>query len=201
MAQDALKAAAGHGFAQRARLLLEHGVDPNGLGTGHPIYHGRSAVQEAALHGHPELVAMLERAGARTDLDDVDVFVCVATAGDRTRVEQMLRADPALSARALERRPEQLVRAAANDRLPAVALLLELGFDPDAVDRTTPLHIVALHEAARLGDLEVIRLLCEHGADPNLLDSGYQATPAGWAEHFGMAEAEHYLRALEHPAG
>jgi ankyrin repeat protein len=181
------------------QLLLERGVDPDGLGTRHPIYHGRSPLEEAALHGHSEIVAMLERAGARNDLDEVDMFVCAATAGDRTRAEEMLRADPGLPERARERRPEQLVRATANNRLPAVALLLELGFDVNAVDRTTPLHIVALHEAARKGNMEMIRLLCEHGADPNVRDSGYKATPAGWAEHFEQAEAHAYLRALETP--
>jgi ankyrin repeat protein len=199
MTQDALKAAAGNGFARRVALLLEHGVDPDGLGTRHPVYHGRSALQEAALHGHPEIVAMLQRAGARHDLDDVEVFLCAATAGDRTRVQEMLRAQPDLGGRARERHPEQLVRAAASDRLASVALLLELGFDPNAVDRTTPLHVVALHEAARLGDLEMISLLLQHGADPNLRDSGYQATPGGWAEHFAQPEAHAFLHALETP--
>jgi Ankyrin repeat len=201
MVQDALKAAASHGFAHRAGLLLEHGVDPDDLGTRHPIYHGRSALEEAALHGYPEIVTMLEQAGARNDLDDVDMFVCAATAGDRTRAQQMLHADPALRERARERRPDQLVRAVASNRPPAVALLLELGFDVNAMDRTAPLHMVALHEAAMRGNMEVIRLLIEHGADPTIHDSGYDATPAGWAEHFHNAEAEQYLRALQAPAG
>src|SRR4029077_8444431 len=128
-----------------------------GYGTRHPIYHGRSALQEAALHGHPDIVAMLERAGARNPLDDTYAFVCVAGAGDRGRAEEMLRADPALRDRAIARRPEQIVRAAAADRGDAVALLIELGFDVNAIDRTTPLHVTALHEAARLGNLAVIR--------------------------------------------
>jgi hypothetical protein len=199
MTQDALKAAAGHGFARRVQLLLAHGVDPDGQGTRHPVYHGRSALEEAALHGHPEIVTMLEQAGAPNELDEVEVFLCAATAGDRTRVEEMLRAEADLGERARERRPEQLVRAAASDRLASVALLLELGFDPNAVDRTTPLHIVALHEAARLGNLEMISLLSEHAADPNIRDSGYQATPSGWAEHFEKPEAHSYLGALETP--
>ena len=200
MAQDALKAAAGKGFAHRARLLLDRGVDPNGYGTSHRVYHGRSALEEAALHGYPEIVAMLDRAGARNDLDDTDVFVCAATAGDRTAAERMLHSDPGLRERARERRPEQVVRAAAGNRLGAVTLLIELGFDVNVLDRASPLHVTALHQAAMHGNIEMIRLLVEHGADPDIRDSGYDATPAGWAEHFGMTEAEAYLRARETPA-
>jgi ankyrin repeat protein len=199
MLEDALKAAVSHGYVHRTRLLLDHGADPNGYGTRHRIYHGRSPLQEAALHGYPEIVTMLEQAGARRDLDDVDAFVCTATAGDRARAEEMLRADPGLRERAIARRPEQIVVAAASDRVESVALLIDLGFDVNAINRTTPLHVAALHEAAQRGNMAVIRLLLEHGADPNVRDSGYDATPAGWAEHFGRAEAQAYLRAREGP--
>jgi ankyrin repeat protein len=199
MLEDALKAAVSHGYSRRTQLLLEHGADPNGYGTRHPIYHGRSPLEEAALRGYPEIVAMLERAGARNDLDDVDAFVCAATAGDRIRTEAMLRADPGLRERAVARRPEQIVVAAASDRLESVALLIELGFDVNAIDRTTPLHVTALHEAAQRGNMALIRLLLQEGADPNVRDSGYDATPAGWAEHFGKTEARDHLRAREGP--
>ena len=197
MLEDALKAAAGAGYAHRTRLLLDHGADPNGYGTRHPIYHGRAALEEAAMHGHPDIVAMLEAAGARNPLDDTDMFLCAATAGDRARAEQMLAAQPSLRESAIARRPEQIVRAAAADRVAAVRLLVELGFDVNALDRTTPLHVTALHEAARRGNVPLLRLLVEHGADPTIRDSGYDATPAGWADHFEKAEAREYLAALE----
>jgi hypothetical protein len=48
--------------------------------------------------------------------------------------------------------------------------------------------------------MAVIGLLLQHGADPDIRDSGYDATPAGWAEHFGMSEADAFLRARETPA-
>ncbi len=197
MLEDALKAAAARGSAHRARLLLDRGADPDGHGTRHRIYHGRAALEEAAIQGHVEIVAMLREAGARSALDDTDVLVCVATAGDRRRTEEMLRTDPSLREQAIGRRPEQIVRAAGAGRPEAVALLIELGFDVNAIDRTTPLHVSALHEAARRGDMEVIRLLVKHGGDVHARDSGYDATPGGWAEHFAKTEAHEYLRALE----
>jgi ankyrin repeat protein len=196
MVEDLLKAAASNGLIRRVRLLLDRGVDPNGYGTRHPIYHGRSALEEAALFGHQAIVTLLEQAGARSDLDAVDVFICAATAGGRIRAEEMLRAEPRLRERALERRPEQLVRAVTHGP-EAVALLIELGFDVNALDRTSPLHITPLHEAALRGDMPVIALLVEHGADPTIRDSGYKATPAGWAEHFGRREAQEYLAVRE----
>ncbi|MHB1834423.1 MAG: nuclear transport factor 2 family protein, partial [Solirubrobacteraceae bacterium] len=42
-------------------------------------------------------------------------------------------------------------------------------------------------------------LLLEHGADPGVRDTGYHATPAGWAEHHGQHEAHDLLAALEQP--
>ena len=45
----------------------------------------------------------------------------------------------------------------------------------------------------------MIRLLLDHGADPNIHDTGYDATPAGWAEHHGQREAQQLLEALEQP--
>jgi ankyrin repeat protein len=196
MLEDLLKAAAGAGLTRRVALLLGRGVDPNGNGTGHPIYQGRAPIQVAAVAGHPEIVTLLRDAGAQPDLDDVDAFVCVATAG-RSDAAAMVQADPTLGERALARHPEQLVRAAAAGSLEGVALLLELGFDVNAVDRSTPLRVSALHEAAMRGDMDVIRLLVAQGADVNARDAGYDATPAGWADHHGKDAACAYLRGRE----
>jgi ankyrin repeat protein len=171
------------------RRLLDRGVDPGGRGSRHPVYGGRSPVQEAALWGQSAVVELLTAAGAAAERDDVDALLMLATAGDRAAVGRLLAADPGLRERALERRPDQLVRAAERDSVEAVALLIELGFDVNAVIRTAPLH-----EAAMRGNLEVIRLLLDHGADPGVRDVGYDATPAGWADHFGKREAKELLQ-------
>lgn len=57
---------------------------------------------------------------------------------------------------------------------------------------------------ARGGDarnVSVIRLLLDHSVDPNMRDTGYGATPAGWAEHHGQNEAHRLLAAVEQPDG
>jgi len=193
MVEDLLMAAAGHGLTDRVRRLLARGADPEGRGSKHPIYKGRSPVQEAALSGHMDVVSLLVDAGASWEHDDVDALVAAAMAGDRDTVNRLLAADPGARERAIKRRPDQLVRAAEQSSYEAVALMIELGFDVNARPRTAPLH-----EAAMYGNLEIIRLLLDHGADPNLHDSAYDATPAGWAEHHGQHEAQQLLEAREH---
>ena len=191
MLENELIAAAHHGFADRVRLLLAHGVDPAGIGTQHPAYGGRSPIDEAALVGHLEIVDLLAAAGAQLSGDEVARFVSTCMAGDRTHALQLRSADPTLVERAIARWPDQLIRAAEKDSMAAVELLIELGFDVNARSRTAPLH-----EAARHGNVEIIRLLLEHGADPNVRDGEFGATPAGWAEHHGMTGAEALLAPL-----
>jgi ketosteroid isomerase-like protein len=194
MMEDLLIAAAGHGLTDRVRRLLARGVDPSGREPKHPIYQGRSPVQEAALNGHMDIVSLLVDAGASWEHDAVDELVATAMSGDHSAVERLVAADPDLRGRAIERCPDQLVRAAEQNSYEAVAVLIELGFDVNARSRTAPLH-----EAAMRGNVPVIRLLLDHAADPNVHDTGYDATPAGWAEHHGQREAHQLLAALEQP--
>jgi ketosteroid isomerase-like protein len=195
MLEDLLIAAAGHGLTDRVRRLLARGVDPDGREIDHPIYQGRSPVQQAALNGHLDIVSLLVAAGASWEHDGVDELIATAMAGDHSAVRRLLTADPGLQQRAIERCPDQLVRAAEQNSYDAVALLIELGFDVNARSRTAPLH-----EAAMRGNVPVIRLLLDHGADPKLRDTGYDATPAGWAEHHGQPEAQQLLEVVEQPA-
>jgi ankyrin repeat protein len=54
----------------------------------------------------------------------------------------------------------------------------------------------ALHEAAGAGEVDAVRMLIELGADPGRRDARFNATPLGWAEHFGQQATADYLRPL-----
>jgi hypothetical protein len=188
---EALQHAAESGLERRTRLLLARGADPNIAGT-HPGYRGRSPYAGAVLHGNMTVARLLADAGAdTTGVDPLTRFVGACLSGDRSHIEATLVNDATMLATAKERHADLVARAAELGRGDAVRLLVELGFDVNARSRTT-----ALHEAALRGDMTIIRLLVELGADPTIADTEFNATPAGWANHAGHTNAANYLEQL-----
>ncbi|HKA04042.1 MAG TPA: ankyrin repeat domain-containing protein, partial [Acidimicrobiales bacterium] len=96
------------------------------------------------------------------------------------------------------RRPGLVVWAAARRKADAIPILVDLGFDVNALGRAdVPVDDpweTALHTAATDGDVALVRLLLELGADPDMHDARFDATPLGWARHFEQAET---IAALE----
>lgn len=184
--RDELATAALRGGARRARLLLDHGADPDGIGL-HPLFGGRTPYRLAQLHGHPEIAEMLTAAGASATLDEFETFVATCMRGDRT----VAAARPDLVASALERTPDLVNRAAEHGNAAAARLLVDLGFDVNHLDRTTPLH-----HAAWNGDVEMVRTLISLGADPSIEDTEHCSTPLDWAEYGGKELTAAYLRRL-----
>ncbi|WP_250556884.1 ankyrin repeat domain-containing protein [Pseudonocardia lacus] len=174
--EDQLSVAAEHDRPEWARLALAAGADPDGLGTRHPIRHGLRPYELAIGRGNREVAELLRAAGATVPrTDPVDDLLSACLAGDR---DAALAADPALLARAKERRPNAVRVAAEVGRTGAVRLLVELGFDLHPDGDATPLH-----QAAHAGDAAMVALLLELGADPDRRDARFDATPLGWAEH------------------
>jgi ankyrin repeat protein len=99
-----------------------------------------------------------------------------ARLNDRRTLARLIKADPAVA------RMPAVLHGAVNFRHHAlVAWLLGLGADPNGriggeADQTP------LHSAAWNGDLEMVKLLLDHGADRHARDRHYDSTPAGWAE-------------------
>jgi hypothetical protein len=44
--------------------------------------------------------------------------------------------------------------------------------------------------------LAIVKVLVEHGADPNAREPQYGAQPAGWAQYFKKRETQEYLESL-----
>ena len=188
---EALQHAAEAGLEQRTRLLLSRGVDPNGRGT-HPGYEGRSPYEGALLHGNLAIAERLVAAGAHpTIVDPLTPFIGACLAGDRPAVDEAIAGDSQLLTSTLARHSDLVARATELGRPDAIRLLVDLGFDVNARSRTT-----ALHEAAQRGDLPIASLLIGLGANPDIVDTEFDSTPAGWAEHNGHNEVGEYLRQL-----
>jgi ankyrin repeat protein len=75
--------------------------------------------------------------------------------------------------------------------------MAEVGFDVNAIEVSWPHRSTALHRAAEEGDLAMVTVLVELGADLTVTDATFNGTPRGWAEHLGHAEVAEYLALAE----
>jgi ankyrin repeat protein len=169
-AEMALAAPISTGDTEGVRLLLEAGADPgryrsDGEGPA-------SALYAAVASGAPaELVALLTEHGAEVHASEPEPFVLACLRGDRlaaiARRERLVDADQGA-----------IFSAAETGNIPALELMLELGFSVDARGDNggTPLH-----GAAYGGSAEAVRLLLAGGAEIEARDTTWNDTPVGWA--------------------
>jgi ankyrin repeat protein len=79
-------------------------------------------------------------------------------------------------------------------------LAVELGWNVSAKARTDvpgdDEWETALHHAAGEGDVELVRLLLDLGADPHIRDHRFDGTPLDWARHFAQPETAALLESL-----
>ena len=155
-------------------VLCDNGADPD------------SAIEAAALHGSMLAVRALIGHGARVTLP------IAAALGN---VEEARRHLPNASA---AERHRALAMASQIGRVEIVRLLLDAGEDPN---RYNPpgghSHTTPLHQAALIGNGELVRMLVERGARAYTRDLMWNGTPADWARHEGHTELEAFLRPLE----
>ena len=140
------------------------------------------------LHELDELVHHGAEVGTMRDLYQatrpMPPFVEAVMRVHRTPVETLVTRDPSVR----ERHAGLIAEMAARAHWPAVRLLVDAGFDVNASD-----GVSALHAAAGAGELAVVRLLVEHGADRAARDPRFGETPAGWARYFGRPDVAAYL--------
>ena len=189
-----LRWAVEHHQIARVRLLVEHNVDFRSpyLGDG-PAWRpgdGRTPTELARLNGDAEIMDYLVSQGAPPpEPDPVSDLIAAVLRAEVSTVEQIQVEHSDAVAEARRTRPGLIVWAAAQAQAPvrAVELLVELGFDVNALGRAdAPVEApweTALHHAAGHGDVDLTRRLLELGADPSIPDKRFNATALDWARH------------------
>ncbi|SEW45940.1 Ankyrin repeat [Cognatiyoonia koreensis] len=172
------------GYADRARLLIDHGVDINSPDNNYyPTYTvGYTPYQVALMRGMPEIAALIKAKGGRADpLDGRQAFQASCMQGDFETASRLavvhLGAEP-------DTERELLREAAGNGNLAAVQTMIRLGFELSRAGTRTPLHVAAIN-----GHVEVIRALIDAGADTAMRDPDYNTPPFVHAMHGLQDEA------------
>jgi len=153
--------AAREGDVASTRLLMAAGADVDAIAG-----DGKDALGLAIFNGNYELAALLVDHHSNVNHADTQRFTPLFWAVDRRNMETapnfpwMVTADP----------------------LPLINKLLDAGADPNALVNNTPrarmragspriVFATALMRAAFSGDLELVKLLLSHGADPRVVSS------------------------------
>ena len=111
------------------------------------------------------------------------------TVADDPRVERVIRGDSTVLDEFDRETPtsDLVDHAAGYGRWDLVIGLVQRGA-PISTTGRTPLHL-----AAGAGELEVVKTLLDHGADPAATDPEFHATPLQWAEFLRRPPVAAYL--------
>jgi ankyrin repeat protein len=179
-----LSQAAQEGRSKRLWILLGAGANPNAVSR----YNGRSAHTNAVLAGQKDCAAALLQYGARVEkLNSADEFRVACWNHELERADQLLRENPQLI------RDPQVFSDVARTRVLLVPWLLERGFDINSQTRDGR---TVLHRFAAGNELEDVKTMIALGANPNLTEHHYRATPMGFALHNRCWDVVHYLADL-----
>ena len=152
----------------------------------------------ARERGHQDWLAMCRAASEAPAESPLTSLLVAAGKGDVTRVAQILDRHPALvnERGAIGDSGLRTALHFGSGHEPIVRLLLERGADPNVRDEGD--HAYPLHFAAERGDLAIVTLLVEHGADPIGAGTTHALDVLGWAVGFDYAhhvEVANYLLA------
>src|SRR5262249_5857129 len=197
---------------EMARLLLEHGANPNTA----PESSG-SALFQARYD--PELTRLLLQYGAEDKSSYLHPLQQLIGDNNLAEVEKLLQGRHALDNQESAFWGEGILCGPANGanremlellirhgaRVPDVskwgryyyfkhydiaAFLLDSGMNPNHMNWH---RVTLLHDMAQEGDIAKARLLLDHGADINAVDEEYRSTPLGLAARWGRREMVAFL--------
>jgi ankyrin repeat protein len=159
------------GNLELIRFLLERGANPNAVSR----YSHRPAHTIARLTGRNEIATLLEQFGARVEpLSLEDRFAVTLQRKDMNLAADMLRDHPQL------RQNVELLGNCAMSGVDTCLWLVQQGYDIN-----TPNHSgqTALHRYALWNKPDAVAMLVTHGADPDIREKNWHATPLGMALH------------------
>ncbi|HEX3425794.1 MAG TPA: ankyrin repeat domain-containing protein [Acidimicrobiales bacterium] len=172
VAQANLGEAAKRNVAAVVATLLAFGADPDGAADEMPPF------RRAVRAGADEASRVLVDAGAADVATPVDHLLGACYRADRAAADGVLAAHPGVLAELGDADVAAIVDVAARRDPASVALMLDLGFPPDA---RNDIGETAIHTAAYEGRAETVRLLLARGADPEARDGRFDATPLAFA--------------------
>ena len=159
-----------------------------------------NALHEAIRGGHGDIASDLVESGASLAAKDGDGFppLHVAALWGETEVAQLLMLKGADKDAFDEGNWTPLSLAVGGGNLATTMVLLTAGADVSI--RCGPLNTILTHEAAyKMGNVEILRAVIEHGADVNAVDT-HQDTPLHCASYNRHNRHEALLCLLEHGA-
>jgi ankyrin repeat protein len=151
-----------------AHILIQKGADVNAVSA-----DGKDALSLALFNGSYDVASLLIDSHANVNHADAQRFTPLFWAVDRRNMETA----------------PNFPWMVTQDPLPVIKKLLDGGADPNALVNSTPrarmregspriVLATALMRAAFAGDLELVKLLLAHGADPHIPSSDRETTLA-----------------------
>ena len=197
----ALWAAARFGYTEIAKILLEHGADPNAdvESSGNPTesakdqdmrsllytYGGNQRLSSHFHQGNIDTIAALLKF-APDSIDELVATVafthCVSS-GHAEIVKILLKHGVRVPSTV------NYCQSYLWHNLDLTRVLLEHDMDPNLPNWQS---IRPLHYIGRSGEIEAAELFLEFGADPHAVDEEYRTTPLGWAAKNGQKEFVEY---------
>jgi len=189
----ALMWAVEQGQAGSVEMLIKKGAD-----SGLQDKNGKTALMRAAVKGDATIVTLLIKHGASGEVKDRAGKTALMLAREtnhgeiakliqketlrrkRKRIVKNARAE--MKARGLKLNYAGFMRQVRYRTLKGVRLYLDAGMDPNAATRNRP---TALYMAAKIGHTEIVELLIERGAKPDLRPGGRFETALHWAAERG----------------